>query len=102
MRFDRSVREPVRLRVYYGRCQMPGPKHLAENCTENAECASLRCESLSEFVRVCVPSQQSVVCSSSKVTPGTGTFRPPVPTGVAGAGGGTGVGGRSGVMPPPI
>jgi hypothetical protein len=88
---------------YYGRCEAPGTKHFAENCTDNAQCASLSCQFVSESIRVCGPSQRSVYCSSNKVTPGNGTFIPPVPTGMGGFTGGTGAAGASGgTSAPPI
>ena len=65
---------------YYGRCQMPGPKHLTESCTEHAECASMQCEFGGDTSHICVPSGLPVVCSSGAVTPGTGMFITPSPT----------------------
>jgi hypothetical protein len=71
----------------YGRCQVAPPKHLNESCTDGAQCASLRCENLTGAISVCVPSERPIVCSSGAVTPGTGRFIPPSPTGSGGAGG---------------
>jgi len=57
---------------------------------ENGECASLRCEPVTYTTRICAPSGRSIVCSSGAVTPGTGRFIPPSPTGSGGAGGASG------------
>jgi hypothetical protein len=65
---------------YYGRCTMPGLRHLAESCVEHTDCASMQCETVAESIRICVPSRRTVVCSSGAVTPGTGMFIPPSPT----------------------
>ena len=44
--------------TYYGRCEAPGPKHFAETCTANTQCASLRCDFLNDTLRICGMSQQ--------------------------------------------
>ncbi len=73
---------------YYGVCQAPGPKHLGEDCTTSEQCVSLSCQPVALSVGICVPAQQTVVCSSHAVTPGRGTFISPMSTGAAGASGG--------------
>jgi hypothetical protein len=61
-----------------GRCMAPGPKHVGEECEQDADCDTLSCLYPGAAFGFCAPTNRPIICSSAAVTPGSGKFTTPM------------------------